>query len=100
MLLHQLAPDDYVPVFDSGQARVDVLFLRVGLGRRENPIQVGGIRLVLPMMLEGVGYPPPPPPPPPPRSFLCLKFALDRVCRGFPAAIHKSGAVISLTSHR
>ena len=50
----QVGPDHDVPVFDISQARIDVFLLRVGLRLGEKAIEIGGIRLVLPMVLEGV----------------------------------------------
>src|SRR6267378_4790482 len=54
MRCEQVAPDHYMPVFDIGQTRVDVLLFGVGLRGRQQTIEVRRIRFVLPMMLEGM----------------------------------------------
>jgi hypothetical protein len=43
-----------MPVFDDRETQVDVALRRIGLGLRENAVEKRGIRLVLPVMREGV----------------------------------------------
>jgi len=50
----EIPPNYHVPIFNLRQARINVLLTRVRLGRRQDAIQVRGIRFVLLMMLEGV----------------------------------------------
>lgn len=54
VLRHEVTPYNDVPFLDVGKARVDVLLVRVGLGFREDAVEVRGVRLVLPVMLERV----------------------------------------------
>jgi hypothetical protein len=54
VLGEQVAPDYNMPVLDIGETRIDVFFLRIGLGRREQAVEVRRVRLVLPVMLERV----------------------------------------------
>src|SRR4051812_5303169 len=54
MTFHQVAPDDYVPVLDVREPRVNVFLFGVRLGRSENAVQVGRVCFVLPVMLERV----------------------------------------------
>lgn len=50
VLGEQLAPHLNVALFDSGQLDVDVFLVRVRFLARERQIEVGGVRLVLPMV--------------------------------------------------
>jgi hypothetical protein len=50
----QPGPDLDVPILDLGQAPIEVALARVGFGVGEEPVQVRGVRLVLPVMLECV----------------------------------------------
>ena len=54
MLLQQRRPDLNVTVLDLGQSQIQRLLLRVRLRPGKDAVQVRGIGLVLPMMLEGV----------------------------------------------
>jgi hypothetical protein len=54
MLCQETGPDHDVPVLDVRQSRVDVFLFRVGLRRGEDPIEIGGVRFILPMVLERV----------------------------------------------
>ena len=54
MLPKQTAPDLHVPIFDLRQLAVEVLFLRVRLGRGQKAIQIRCISFVLPMVREGI----------------------------------------------
>ena len=54
VLAEQIRPDYDVPIFDVGEAGVDVLLFWIRLGCGEDTIEVSSIRLVLPMVLEGV----------------------------------------------
>src|SRR5690242_4864924 len=54
VIREQLRPDLDVPVLDGGQAQIEVPLLGVSLRARQYTIQVRGVGLVLPMMLEGV----------------------------------------------
>ena len=50
----QVTPDHYMPVFHLSEPSIDAAlpWIRFGLG--ENAVQKGCIRLILPMVLEGV----------------------------------------------
>ena len=50
----QICPDYDVPIFNVGKPGIGVSFFRIRLGGGENAIEVRGIRLVLPMVLERV----------------------------------------------
>jgi len=54
VLGQEIGPNLNVPVLDLSQPEIEGLLLRVLLFRGEYAVQKGGIRLVLPMMLEGV----------------------------------------------
>jgi len=54
VLGHEVAPYDYMPVFDRSESSVNVLPPGVGFGLGEDAVEVGGIRFILPVMLEGV----------------------------------------------
>jgi hypothetical protein len=54
VLGEKVAPHHDVPVLDIGEARIDVFLLRVGLGSGEQSVQVSCVRLILPVVLEGV----------------------------------------------
>ena len=54
MLGKQVAPDYDVPVLDVGQARIDILLIRVGLSGSEQAVEIRRVRLILPMVLERV----------------------------------------------
>src|SRR4029079_5170017 len=45
-------PDNYMSVLHLGEARVDVLLLLIRLGVGENPIEIGRVSLVLPVLLD------------------------------------------------
>jgi hypothetical protein len=48
----QIGPHYDVTIFDVGEARIDVFFLRVRLGCGEEAIEIGGVGFILPMVLE------------------------------------------------
>jgi hypothetical protein len=50
----EIRPHHHVPVLDDREACIDIFFARIGLRRRKKAIEIGGVRLVLPVMLEGV----------------------------------------------
>src|SRR5687768_10656044 len=54
VLGEQVRPHYHVPVLDIRQPRINVLLLCVGLGGREQAIEIRRVCLVLPMVLEGV----------------------------------------------
>ena len=50
----QIGPDNNVPIFDVGQARIDVLLFRIGFRGGEEAVQIRRIGFILPMVLERV----------------------------------------------
>jgi hypothetical protein len=54
VLSQQPAPHLYVPVFDLGQAAIEVFLFGIRLGVRQQSVEVRRVGLVLPMVLEGV----------------------------------------------
>src|SRR3954468_8098597 len=54
MLTKQASPDLNVFVFDFGETAVKVFLRSVWLGVRKKTVEIRGVRLVLPMMREGV----------------------------------------------
>lgn len=54
MLRHQICPDSYMAIFDSGQTTIDVLLVRILLRLSQQPIKKRSVGFVLPMMLESV----------------------------------------------
>ena len=54
MALHEVAPDNDMTVLYIRESRVDVLFLLIRLGRRENAVQISRVCFVLPVVLESV----------------------------------------------
>jgi hypothetical protein len=54
MLAHEVGPHSHVSILDFRETAIQVALLGVGLGIRQEPVQVGGVRFVLPVMGEGV----------------------------------------------
>ena len=54
MFCQKTGPDDDVPIFDVRQSGVDVLLFWVRLRGGEKAVQIGGVRFVLPVVLEGM----------------------------------------------
>lgn len=54
MLCQKIGPDYDVPIFDIGQPGIDVLLFRVRLRRGEKAIEIGRVRFILPVVLEGM----------------------------------------------
>jgi hypothetical protein len=52
VLREEIGPDDHMPVFDIREPGIDVFFLGVRLRRGEEPIEIGRVRFVLPVVLE------------------------------------------------
>ena len=54
VLFEKVRPDHYVPIFDVRQSRIDVFLFWIRFRGGEDAIQIGGIRFILPVMLERV----------------------------------------------
>ena len=50
----EIGPDYDVPIFDVSEPGIDVFLFWIRLRRGQNPIEVGGVGFILPMVLERV----------------------------------------------